>query len=128
MTPQDPEPETDPELTRLLQEWSVPGVPDTLDARVKALFRERAPRRSLWQHFSSTSIRVPLPVAVGVLAAVLLILFWKQPPVNETESAESPSPTRAARYETQPGMAGSLAGFEPVREMNVTVLPESAAP
>jgi hypothetical protein len=125
---QDHEPDPDPELARLLQEWTVPALPDRLDERVKALYRRRAPRRPIWKRLFATSIRVPLPVALAVLVALVLSLLWHpRDRARELESAESAAPTRAARHETRPGLAGGLAGFEPVREMKVTVLPESAA-
>ena len=37
MTESHDEPEPDPELARLLREWTVPALPDSLDARVKDL-------------------------------------------------------------------------------------------
>jgi uncharacterized membrane protein YdfJ with MMPL/SSD domain len=120
--------EPDPELARLLQEWTAPALPDSLDDRVSALWRRRAARRPLWRRLFATSIRVPLPVALALLAVLLLNVFWhpreRRP---ELDSAESAAPPRAARHETRPGLAGGLAGFEPVREMKVKVLPESSA-
>jgi hypothetical protein len=68
-----------------------------------------------------------LPVALALLLALLLTALWRpRDRAPDVESAESSAPTRAARQETQPGLKSGLAGFEPVREMNVTVLPESA--
>jgi uncharacterized membrane protein YdfJ with MMPL/SSD domain len=124
----DHDPEPDPELARVLQEWTVPALPDTLDERVQALVR-RAPRRPLWRRLFTTSVRVPLPVALAVLVGLLLAVFWRpRDRAPELESAESAAPARAARLETRPGLAGGLAGFEPVREMKVTVVPEAAGP
>jgi hypothetical protein len=124
----DREPEADPELARLLREWTVPALPDTLDARVQALFRRHAPRRPLWRRFFATSIRVPLPVALAILATLLVAVLWRSPArAPERESAESPLPTQAARQEAQSGPTEGLAGFEPVREMKVRVLPEPVA-
>jgi hypothetical protein len=124
---QDHEPDADPELARLLQEWAVPALPDSLDERVKALLRRRAPRRAAWRRLFATSIRVPLPVALALLLALLLAVFWRpRERAPELESAESAEPAQAARHETRPGLARGLAGFEPVREMKVKVLPESA--
>jgi hypothetical protein len=126
---QDPDVDPDPELARVLQEWTVPALPDRLDERVKALLQgRRAARRPMWTRLLTASIRVPLPVALAVLAALLLALFWRpRPPAPELESAESAAPARAARQETPPGLSGGLAGFEPVREMKVKVLPETVA-
>jgi hypothetical protein len=126
---QDHDPERDPELARVLQEWTVPPLPDTLDERVKALMQRRTPPRPLWRRLFTTSIRVPVPVALAVLVALLLAVFWRpRDRAPELESAESAAPARAARHETRPGVTGGLAGFEPVREMKVTVVPETAGP
>jgi hypothetical protein len=126
---QDHDVEPDPELARVLQEWTVPALPDSLDERVKAMYRSRAPRRPVWRRFFAASIRVPLPVAVALLAALLLAVLWRPGDrrAPELESAESAPPARAARQETRPGLSGGLAGFEPVREMKVKVLPEGVA-
>jgi hypothetical protein len=131
MRPDDQDPEHDRELGRLLEEWNVPSLPDTLDARVRTLFRERMAPPPLWRRLLGTSIRVPLPVAVAVL--LLLVLAVAIPrrsgPAPEVESAETLEPTRAVRAETPEGAKrSSLAGFEPVREMNVTVLSEGLTP
>ena len=123
MKPVDPDPENDRELGRLLQEWAVPAVPDALDDRMKGLFRAHV-RPPLWRRLFSTSIRVPLPVAVAVLL-LLAAAFWiPRRPAAPVESAESGAATRSARAESEPVVTRtSLAGFEPVREMNVTVVP-----
>jgi hypothetical protein len=128
MTPHDPDPEPDPELSRLLQDWSVPALPDSLDERVKTLFRSRAPRVPLWRRFFLTSIRVPLPAAVAVFLLLLTAAFW---PSSESGrrprevDVESQAPTLSAHHQKVEGFSGSLAGFEPVSQMNVTVLAES---
>ena len=126
--PLDHDVEPDPELSRLLREWTVPALPDTLDERVKALFRQRAPRRPLWRRLLATSVRVPLPIAVAVLVALVLALLWRSPDrAPQRESAESPAVTQVARHRSPAAPAGGLAGFEPVREIKVKVLPEPAA-
>jgi hypothetical protein len=127
--PLDHDVEPDPELARLLREWTAPALPDTLDDRVKALFRQRAPRRPLWRRLFATSVRVPLPVAVAVLVALVLVALWRSPDrAPERESAESPAATQVARQQTPSAPAGGgLAGFEPVREIKVKVLAEPAA-
>jgi hypothetical protein len=131
MRPQDPddEPTHDPELQRLLEEWTVPAVPDTLDRRVRASFRAQLGRAPLWKRLLTTSVRIPLPVAV---AALLLLAFalWRSAAQTAVpvESAESMEPARTAQVETQPVVTRtSLAGFEPVSEMNVTVVSQSSS-
>jgi len=126
MTPEDdPEISRDPELRRLLEEWSVPGVPDTLDRRVLASYRAHIGTTSLWRRLVTTSIRIPLPVALAALL-LLAFAFWNnRRPTSPIESAESTEPTRTALVKREPVVTRTtLAGFEPVREMNVTVVPE----
>ena len=126
--PLDHDVEPDPELSRLLREWTAPAVPDSLDERVKALFRQRAPRQPPWRRLFTASIRVPLPVALAVLAALVVALLWRSPePAPRRESAESPAATQVARHQSPAAPSAGLAGFEPVREIKVKVLPEPAA-
>jgi hypothetical protein len=127
------DPEPDPELARLLKEWTVPAIPDSLDERVTALYRSRVPRPPLWRRLVRAEIRIPLPVAVALIAALLLAVWapWKQPPPMEAGGSDG-SP-RAVRLErpspTATGARGpSLAGFEPVSEMNVTLIPQGGTP
>jgi hypothetical protein len=131
------EPEPNDALARVLQEWTVPAVPDTLDDRVMAMFQARKSRRPLWRRFFGASIRVPVPVAL--LALVLMALaLWSprrggptpEPPsaLGRTAGSLRPSPAQAAA-DARPGVVrASLAGFELVREMSVTVLPQGATP
>jgi hypothetical protein len=126
----DPEIHTDPELARLLEEWAVPGVPDTLDRRVHASYRAHIGRVPFWKRFLTTSIRIPLPVALAALL-LLALTFWnaRRPvsPASPVESAESTLSARMADLRRAPAaLRPSLAGFEPVREMNVTVLPQDS--
>jgi hypothetical protein len=118
------EPAPDQELGRLLQEWSVPAVPDTLDQRVMASFAARTRRRPLWRRLVTTSIRVPLPVA---LAALLLVAFALWSPRRETprlDAAPTGSTATPSPEDPPPETRTSLAGFRPVREMNVRLLPQ----
>ena len=126
MRADDQDPEPDRELGRLLEEWTVPALPERLDERVRTLFRDRGPSRPFWRRLFGISIRVPLPVAVGVLVLLVLALTIPRRPVRapDVESADTVEPPRAAGVESRDGAKRlSLAGFEPVREMNVTVLP-----
>jgi hypothetical protein len=117
----------DPELARLLEEWTVPALPDTLDRRMLASFRARSPRASLWRRFFTTSLHIPLPVALAALL-LLALAFWmpRGKSVPPLESSEPLSGPRTAQFDHKPPMPDSLSGFEPVREMNVTVLPSDA--
>jgi hypothetical protein len=131
MRPPDIDPEDpvrDPELRRLLEEWAVPALPESLDRRVMASYRAHAGRPvPLWRRFFTTSLRVPLPVVVALLF-ILALAFWApRRKVTPVESAETLAGARTAQVDHTVKPTSSLAGFEPVREMNVTVLSADAA-
>jgi len=131
MKPLDPDldPEHDPELGRVLDEWQAPAVPDSLDQRVRASFRQHVRRPGLWRRFFTTSVRVPLPVALVALLLLVFVLWSGRRPLPRPESAESMAPTQAARLDARPLVTRTnLAGFKPVREINVTLLPGSVSP
>jgi len=122
------EPERDEILSQLLTRWTPPSVPETLDERVLASYRGQVSRAPFWRRLFSTSIRVPLPVAVAALilllltaAAALLRTPTRSP--DEPQLAVAGGGTRTARSTDQPVVTRtSLAGFQPVAEMNVTVV------
>jgi hypothetical protein len=122
------EPERDESLSSLLAQWAPPYVPESLDERVLASYRRSVGATPSWRRLLSTSVRVPLPVA---LVALLLLLFsaavaLRQAPASrpdEPQLAGASEPTRSARSDDQPVVTRtSLAGFEPVTDMNVTVV------
>lgn len=132
MKPPDEDPEVDMnrdrELSRLLDEWTVPAVPDALDRRVLASFRAHAGRTPLWRRFFTTSLRVPLPVAVAILLFLILAVWAPRPkPAPAIETAAPLAGPRTARFEGK-GVTSrtGLAGFQPVAEMNVTVVSTDA--
>lgn len=121
------ETERDESLSRLLAQWTPPSVPETLDARVLASYRRRVAHVPFWRRLLSTSIRVPLPVAVAAL--ILLLVAAAALLRNPASRPEEPQLTRAAggartaSVGDQPVVTRtSLAGFQPVTEMNVTVV------
>jgi hypothetical protein len=59
------EPEDDPKLSGVLQEWRVTGAPPPLDARVLGA------RRRWWSFLLTGSIRIPVPVGVAIAALLL---------------------------------------------------------
>lgn len=122
-----PDPEKDRELAPLLHEWSVPALPDSLDERVLRSFRERRPRFSLWRRFLTGSVRVPLPVALALLLLGLAV-WMARVPAPPQDASESPEPARNALAIGRELPSASLAGFRPVQEINVTVLPQTEAP
>jgi hypothetical protein len=121
------EPERDEALSRLLTQWTPPSVPESLDERVLASYRRQVSRAPFWRRLFTTSIRVPLPVAVAAL--ILLLLSAAALLRNPASRPEEPQLSRAAggartaSVGDQPVVTRtSLAGFQPVAEMNVTVV------
>jgi hypothetical protein len=118
-------------LSRLLQEWSAPVVPDGIDERMLAAYRRQTGRReSWWSRLFTSSVRVPLPVAVGVLMLLILTAALALRPVapQPTAGTTGPSaPVQAARQGDVPVVSRtSLAGFQPVTEVTATVVTERA--
>jgi hypothetical protein len=122
------EPQRDESLSRLLEQWEPPCVPESLDERVLASYRRQVGGAPLWRRLFSTSIRVPLPVAVATLLLLLLAaaaVFLQTPSTRpeEPQQAVIAGGTRTAMSADQPVVTRtSLAGFQPVAEMNVTVV------
>lgn len=127
MTRDEMDPERDDELHRLLERWSAPVVPDGLDERVLAAYRRQTgAREAWWSRLFTASVRVPLPVAVGLvmLLIVTTALALRPVPASPTAGAGGPSePVQAARQGDVPVVSRtSLAGFQPVTEVTATVV------
>jgi len=122
------DPERDPALKRVLEEWRAPEVPESLDARVLATYRRMQKKEAWWQRFFSSSVRVPLPVAVAVLALLFVSAALALRPAGAPKSAEPPIASsgtlHAARVESPVVIHTSLDGFVPVSEVNVSVVTE----
>jgi hypothetical protein len=118
----------DPELQRLLARWSAPAVPEGLDERVLAAYRrEVRTAEPWWSRLFTATVRIPLPVAVGLLmlfvvtAALALRPATAPPPTAGT--AGPSEPVQAARAGEQPVVTRTnLAGFQPVTEVTATVV------
>ena len=128
MTTDDRETMRDEKLQQLLRKWEAPVVPDGLDERVlQAYRRQTGTKEPLWKRLFTSSIRVPLPVAmmVALLLVVTVALALRPAPPSPTAvTPETSGPVRAARH-TAPAEAGtSLAGFQPVTEITATVIRE----
>jgi len=113
----------DPELRSVLRQWEAPDVPASLDARVLDSYRRHMNREPLWRRFFTTSVRVPLPVAVAAMALLVIALALAvSRPVSERclpaqHAAQAPA--------DQPIVVRtSLAGFEPVEDVNLSVVTE----
>jgi hypothetical protein len=93
-------PENDPKLSELLKEWKVPGAPPSLDVRVLG-----APK-NWWSFLLTGSIRLPVPVVVAIVAALLVMAF------------------ALARERTTPPAASAinLADFQPVQDPNIHII------
>ena len=130
MTRDEREPERDEELHRVLERWSAPAAPDGMDERVLQAFRRQAGagREPWWSRLFTASVRVPLPVAVGVLMLLLVTaaLALRPVPPAPTAGTGGPSePVQAARRGDVPVVSRtSLAGFQPVSEVTATVVTE----
>ena len=120
--------ERDEPLARVLESWGPPSVPASLDERVLASYRRQVVRTPLWKRLFGTSIRIPLPIAVAALLLLLLstVMALRRVPLGpptEPQRATTEESTLTARKADPPVVTRtSLAGFEPVAEINVTVL------
>jgi hypothetical protein len=127
MTPEAGEIEKDEELERLLSRWSAPIVPEGMDERMLAAYRRELRRgEPWWARLFTGSIRVPMPVAVGLLMlfVVTAVLALRPAPQSGTAGTAGPSePVQAARG-VAPAVVTrtSLAGFQPVSEVTATVV------
>ena len=121
--------ERDPELGRVLSLWRAPAVPEGLDQRVLEGSRAATARHAWWRRLFEISIPVPLPVAVAALLLLVVsaLALLRQPAlprdpimVNGAQGAQTADESLVTRT--------SLAGFEPVDDMNVAVVPEGEKP
>jgi len=93
-------PQNDPKLRELLNEWRLPDAPASLDTRVLGA------HKPWWSFLLSGSMRLPMPVAIVIAAALLVMavaLVHRQP-----------APPRPS--------AINLADFQPVRDLNVRII------
>ena len=130
MTRDELDPERDEELSRLLHRWSAPVVPEGMDERVLAAWRRETGREPWWSRLFTASVRVPVPVAVGMLMLLIVTAVLALRPVNAppTAGTAGPSaPVQAARQVDVPVVSRtSLAGFQPVTEVTATVVTDQA--
>ena len=95
------EPLDDRELDTLLRQWLPPKTPPTLAAKV-------LPRQpSWWRWLTMGTIRVPVPVGIGLLLAMAAVLYFR-----------STEPPQVA----QPAKSVSLADFQPVKQLEPRVI------
>ena len=126
MTRDELDPERDEELSRLLQRWTAPVVPEGMDEHVLTAYRRQTGHEPWWSRLFTASVRVPVPVAVGVLMLLIVTaaLALRPPAASPTAGTAGPSePVQAARHADVPVVSRtSLAGFQPVNEVTATVV------
>jgi hypothetical protein len=126
-------PERDGELAALLRKWEEPQVPAGLDARVIEAYRSGLVREPLWKRLFTFRLSVPLPVALAalvllLLSATALVRQGLEPKDEVPQVAGSGAETQTARGLEAPVVTQtSLAGFEPVDDVNVLVMQEAQA-
>jgi hypothetical protein len=120
----------DPALRRVLRLWEAPEVPPSLDERLTASFRrETAP--PWWRRLFGATVPVPLPVAVAVLLLLLATAaIALRRPVTASPDVPQLAEVKqsASRLDAPVVTHTSLAGFEPVSDMAVTVVSEKNRP
>ena len=119
--------ERDEALSRLLRRWGPPAVSGDLDQRILRAYRRQT--GPFWRRMVGAEVRVPLPVAALVVLLLILSTLLALRPVPSGGSATTPvsrEPVQAARHQ-EPAVVShtSLAGFQPVEEMQVTVVQEA---
>lgn len=118
--------ERDERLGRLLRCWGPPAVPEGLDERVLAAYRRRT--LPLWRRLLKAEVRVPLPVAAAVLLLLVLSAVFALRPAPAGGTAAAPASSGPVQAASRPDPAvvsrTSFMGFEPVDEMQATVVTE----
>ena len=116
----------DEDLQDLLRKWEAPVVPDGMDERVMAAYRrEMGAAEPFWSRWLTSTIRVPVPVA---LVVALLLIFTAALALRPTTS---PPPTAVAPDASEPdtksaicasGRAASIASGDPGPASSRTVM------
>jgi hypothetical protein len=119
----------DEDLDGLLRRWGAPVVPDGMDERILAAYRRQVrTAEPWWSRLFTATVRVPLPVAVGLLMLLAVTAALALRPVSPppTAGTSGPSaPVQAVRVVDPALVTGTdLAGFQPVGEVTATVVPE----
>jgi hypothetical protein len=93
------EPQNDSELRSLLREWKAPEISPSLEARIFRTPRMRS--QSWWHTLLRGYIRIPIPVACGLIA-VIIAGAWRiaRPPIPPCAAAAIQTPARAVAGKT----------------------------
>jgi hypothetical protein len=128
MDERNPDEAPDESLKGVLENWTIGSPSDALEARLRETFRKAAGKKPRpWPGWLGASVRVPVPVLVGLVFASLVsaafAILNRAPVAPPTAERPSPQTTRG------PGERSvSLLGFEPVTEPKLTVLGPGARP
>ena len=104
-------------------------MPDGMDERMLAAYRRQVgAAEPWWSRLFTATVRVPLPVALGLLMLFVVTAALALRPVTEppTAGTNGPSqPVQAVRA-IDPAVVTrtDLSGFQPVSEVTATVVPE----
>jgi len=117
----------DEELDGLLRRWGAPVLPEGMDERMLAAYRRQVrAAEPWWIRLFTAQVRVPLPVAVGLLMLLVVTAALALRPVAPSPTAgtsASSAPVQAARVAAPAVVTRtSLSGFQPVSEVTATVL------
>jgi hypothetical protein len=122
MDERNPDGGPDDALKKVLEAWTIGSPSGALEARLRQSFR-RAGEKGLgpWPRWLGASVRVPLPVLVGLVVACLASAAFairsRAPLALPTAEKPLPQTTRGPHP-----LSVSLVGFEPVPEPKLTVL------
>jgi hypothetical protein len=126
--PRETAEEKDAVLGSILREWRVPDPSRGLDERVLDSYRGKVHARPLWQRFFFASVRVPLPVAALAMALIFIaaaVAIRRQPVATTVPPAIMGTDGLQASHAEPPVVIHtSLEGFQPVADINVTVMEE----
>lgn len=126
MTPEAGDVERDEELERLLIRWSAPLVPEGMDERMLAAYRKELRRdEPWWARLFTATVRVPIPVAIGLLmlfAVTAMLALRPAPPQGNADTAAPSDPVQAVRVAAPVVTRTNLAGFQPVSEVTAVVV------
>jgi len=118
----------DAELREVLRKWEAPVVPDGMDERVLAAYRRQVgTAERWWRRLLTSSIRVPVPVALVVALLLIVTAALALRPASPPPTAggpDTPGLVRAAQRAAPVEPGASLAGFQAVTEITATVVQE----
>lgn len=119
----------DEDLDGLLRRWGAPVVPEGMDERMLAAYRRQVRAgEPWWSRLFTATVRVPLPVAVGLLMLLVVtaaLAFRPLAPAPTAGTSGPSAPVQAVRG-VDPAVVTrtDLAGFQPVSEVTATVVAE----